>query len=100
MRVLCPVVEPAAHLTIVTAAELFQGGPVGPKAIGYNDLWSAVPLHGFLEEFQRGITVPRLRHQAFQYLTFVIGGPPEIMCHPIDLHVDRVQVPAPSALGG
>lgn len=36
-----------------------------------------------------------LCHEAFKYLALVIGGPPEGMLHPVDLHEDFVEVTPP-----
>ena len=36
-----------------------------------------------------------LGYITFKHLTFVINGPPEIMCLSVDLHEDLVQVPLP-----
>ena len=53
-----------------------------------------MPFYQFFQEFQCCLAIPSLRHNTFQHLTLVIDGPPEIMCHPIDLHMNLVQVPA------
>ena len=54
-------------------------------------------LHGFLEEFQRGLLVPCLRHEAFQHLALVVDGPPQVMPLAIDFHENFIQVPPPMA---
>jgi hypothetical protein len=49
----------------------------------------------FSEEFQRGLLVPSLRDEAFEHLSLVIDGPPEIVLHPVDFHEDLVEMPPP-----
>jgi hypothetical protein len=56
-----------------------------------------VPLQGFLEEFQYGLLVARLRHKAFEHLTFVIDGPPKIVPLAVDPLEHLVKMPAPAA---
>ena len=58
-----------------------------------------MPFHQFLQDFQRCLAIPRLRHNAFQHLGFMIDGAPKVVRHPVDLHVDLVQVPAPVLVG-
>jgi hypothetical protein len=40
-----------------------------------------------------------LGDDAFRHFAFVIDSAPEVVCHPVDLHVDLVQVPLPVAMG-
>lgn len=95
MRILGPIVEPPPHLAVIAAAQVLERSTVGPQAIGDDGLGSAMPLHGFLEEFQCGLAIPRLGHEAFKDLTLMINRPTEVMRHPVDLYVDLVQVPSP-----
>ena len=53
--------------------------------------------HCFLEKFQGGLLIARLRHEAFQYLTFVIHSPPQVVPFTVDLHEHLIQMPAPAA---
>ena len=52
-------------------------------------------LHGALQELQRGPAIPALRRKDFQHLAFVIHGASKIVCLPVDLHEDLVEVPSP-----
>lgn len=45
VRVFRPVVEPAPHLAIISAAQILERGAIGPQAIGDDDLWSTMALH-------------------------------------------------------
>jgi hypothetical protein len=58
-----------------------------------------MPLHGFLEELQRGLPVARVGDDAFEHFTLVIDSPPEVVRHAGDLHLDLVEVPLPVAMG-
>jgi hypothetical protein len=58
-----------------------------------------MPLHRFPEEFQCGFSIPALGGKGFPDFAFVIDGPPEVVGEAVDLHVDRVQVPAPVGQG-
>ena len=95
VRILGPVVEPAPHLAVVAAAWLLERRPVGSQAIRDDGLGSAMPFHGFLEEFQRGLAISRVGQDAFKNLALMINSPPEVMGYPVDLYVDLVQVPSP-----
>ena len=53
--------------------------------------------HCFLEKFQGGLLIARLRHEAFQYLTFVIHSPPQVVPFTVDLHEHLIQMPASAA---
>ena len=53
--------------------------------------------HCFLEKFQCGFLVSGLGHKAFQDLTFVIDGAPEVVPLAVDLHKNLVKVPLPEA---
>jgi hypothetical protein len=54
-------------------------------------------LHGFPQEFQRGLLVPRLRDEAFQHLPLVVDGSPEVVPLAVDLHENLVKMPPPVA---
>lgn len=56
-----------------------------------------MPLQSFLQEFQFGLLVARLRHGALVHFTFVISGPPEMVPLAVDLHEYLVKVPPPVA---
>jgi hypothetical protein len=57
-----------------------------------------MPLHRLLQEFKGCFAIADLGDDAFQHLAFVIDSPPEVVRHPVDLHVDLVQVPLPVAM--
>lgn len=56
-------------------------------------LWSAMPLHRFLWEFQRSLATSCASENAFQHLTLVIDSPPKVVRHFFDLPLDVIQVP-------
>jgi hypothetical protein len=86
VRVLSAVVEPGSHLAVIAAAEFLQGSTIGPKSIGHDSLRPAIPLQRFLQESKGRLAISRLVDHAFQHLTLVIDGSPEVARHPIDLH--------------
>lgn len=49
----------------------------------------------FSEELQSRLPVPPLHHEAFEHLALVVDSTPEAVLHPIDLHEDLIEVPAP-----
>jgi hypothetical protein len=73
VRVLCAVVGPAPRFSIVSASKISQGRPAG-AGISDEHLRSTVSLQRFPKEFQRGIAITDLAHEAFQHLAFVING--------------------------
>jgi hypothetical protein len=95
VRVLRPIVEPASHLAVVAAAQHLQRRTIGPQPVGYDVLRAAMAVHGFPDEFQCCLAVPRLGDDALQLLAFVIDSSPKVVRHPVDLHKDLVQVPPP-----
>jgi hypothetical protein len=56
-----------------------------------------MPRQSFLQEFQCGILVARLRHEAPEHVTFLVDSASEVVVISVDLHKDLVQVPAPVA---
>lgn len=53
-------------------------------------------LHRFLQEFQRGLLVSGLRHDAIKDLTLVISRAPQLVHLAVDLHEHLVEVPSPA----
>ena len=47
-------------------------------------MWSAIALHGAFQKLQCCLAIPPLRRENLKNLTFVIDGPPKIMCFAID----------------
>ena len=54
-------------------------------------------FQGFSQEFQGGLLVARLGHEALKNLAFVINRTPEIALLSIDLHENLIQMLAPVA---
>ncbi len=52
-----------------------------------------MPFHRFLEQFQCSFAVPRLGDNAFQHLSLMIDGAPQVVRNTIDFH----KHPAPEA---
>jgi hypothetical protein len=54
-------------------------------------------LQRSLQEFQRGLLVARLCHEAFEHPALVVNGPSLVVLLAIDLHEDLIKVPALAA---
>jgi hypothetical protein len=79
VRVLGPVIGPASHLAVMTAAKVFRRSAVGPERLRHYGLGSNVALHRFLKEFQRCFAITRLDEETFQRRALVIKGPPKVL---------------------
>ena len=56
----------------------------------------SIPFHKFLEEnHHRQFPVAALGNKGFQNFSFMINGPPQVMCFSIYLHENFVQMPSP-----
>src|SRR5690606_1375956 len=97
MGILRPVVGPTTNLAIVATARVLEGGPVGSEPVSDQPVGTAVPLHGFPDEFQRCPAIARPGHEAFQHLALVVDGAPEIVLLAVDLHEYLVEMPPPAA---
>ena len=97
VRIFCTIVGPAAGFLKIDDAEVLEGRTIGAEAIRHHFLGVTVPLQRFLQEFQCGFLVARLRHKAFEPLALVVDGPPKIVLPTVDLHEDLVKVPVPTA---
>ena len=72
MRVLDPIVEPAAgHLSVIRP-DLLESRPLEPESIGHQFLRPAVPLHQLAQELQRSLLVPVLGHISLQDLSLLV----------------------------
>ena len=58
----------------------------------------AVAFHRFLQKDKCSLLIPGFGDVAFQHLTFMIDGAPEVMLYAIDLHEDLIQVPLPPSM--
>ena len=58
-------------------------------------MWWAKALHCFSEEFQRGLAIPALGDIAFQYFSFVVNGPPEVVRFTVDFYENFIQMTLP-----
>ena len=85
VRILTPIVQPTAGFLASGRSDLPQCSAVGPKLVGHENICRTMFLDGFIEKFQRSFLVPRLRHEAFQHLAFMVDGPPQVMPLAIDL---------------
>ena len=59
----------------------------------------SIPLHRALQKLKRCLAIPPFRHENFQYFTFVINRPPEVMRLAVDTNENLVQMPAPVGIG-
>ncbi len=89
VRVLSPIVEPATRLLPVRHTEVFHGGTIRAKPVRHEDIHTAMFLHCFPWEFDRGLLVARLGDEAFQHLAFMIDGPPEVV--PLTVVADKFE---------
>ena len=55
----------------------------------------AVPFHRFTKEFQCGLAIAALGDIAFQHLSLVIYGAPQVVGFTVDLYEHLVQMPLP-----
>src|SRR6056297_1346059 len=97
VRILCPVVLPPPRFLPLDRADILQGSTIGAKFVRHEDIGPPMLLQCFLEEFECGLPVTRLRDEAFQHLAFVINSTPQVVLFAIDLHEHLVQTPAPPA---
>jgi hypothetical protein len=95
VRILSPVVLPAARLLLGRIANDLHRCAIGTKFIRHDHFWIATAFHRFSYEFQRCFTIPAPCDVALQLLTFVINGPPKVMCNSINLHKNLIQMPLP-----
>ena len=95
VRVLDPVVQPAASCLQVLRSQSWQGVPIRRQVIGDDLLGPTVSAHQSPEEFQRRAFVSTLGDDRFEHLALMIDGAPEVMPLGIDLHECVVDVPAP-----
>ena len=86
MRILRPIVQPAAGLLQTGAAQFAQRRSVRSQPIRDDRIRSAVALHQFPEEFQGGLAVSLLRDKGLQRLAFLVDGPPKVMAFAVDLY--------------
>ena len=97
MAVLGPVVGPAAGLLLVRTAELRHRCLVRAEAIGDDFFRPAVPPQRLLHKGQGRRLIAGFGHVAFQDLTFMIDGTPQV--DPLSVHADvhLIQIPLPVA---
>lgn len=91
-----PGCSPSGPSPARVRTDLLQRGAAGPQPIRHHRVRLPVPAHSFPEEFRGRLLVPRLRHEAFQHLTFVVDDPPEMVPLAIDLHKRLIAVPSPT----
>ena len=83
VRILHAIVQPASGLLPVGFTEIPQSRTEGPKLVRNEDVHPTVLLHGFLQEFQRSLLVPRPCDEALQHLALVIHRLPEVVPLPL-----------------
>src|SRR5277367_754358 len=95
MRILRAIVEPTPHLLAIGVADLFHRRWIRAKPVGDDAPRSAIFLHDALEKLERPSLIPLRGDHAFQNLSFVIDGAPEITELAVDFHKDLIQMPTP-----
>jgi len=93
--ILGAVVPPATGLLTICLANHLHRSTVRSEIIRRYDFRVAVSFHQFPQEIQRCFAIATLGDMAFQYLTFVIYGPPKIVSIPVDFHDNFVQMLLP-----
>ena len=97
VRVLRAIVGPAARFLAIADAEIPQRCTVRSQQIRHNLIRGTMTFQRFLQEFQCGFLVARLRHKTFEHFALVINGSPQIMPLAIDFNENLVLVPSPVA---
>src|SRR6056297_3130093 len=97
VRILGPVVYPAARLLSALGTNLPKRGAIKPQFVGDDALRIPVLAHCLTEEFQGGLPVAGFRDEALQHLSLVIDGPPEVVLLTVNLHEHLVEMPSPTA---
>jgi hypothetical protein len=77
--ILGPIVEVPTSLLAPLIPDHLHRRQVGGTSVRHNDVGIAVPLHCFLQEFQRGSLIQLLRDIGFQDFAFVVDSVPKIM---------------------
>lgn len=95
MRVFCPIVFMTTCDLTGAVSNLIHSCAVRAKSIGHDFLRVAVPLHRFLQEFQRRSLVSGFGDIGFQHLALVVDCAPQVMGLAVYLHKHLIQVPAP-----
>ena len=95
VRILGPIVELTTRFLAPVIPDDFHRSPVRRTLVRHDNMRIAVPLHCFLQEFQRSSLIPLLRDIGFQDFAFVVDSSPEIVPLAAYLHKDLVQVPSP-----
>jgi len=99
MAVLGPVVEPPPNLLFVLISNGLHGRSIRAESVGDDDFRIAISFQRFAQKLQCSMAIPTLGDISFQYFTFVIDGTPEVVCDPIYLHENLVQMPLPLGPG-
>lgn len=97
MRILRPVVRPAAGLRPSAGANFPESGAVGPKPIRHDYLRLTMLAHCVPEEFQRSLLIARPGDEAFKHLAFVVHRASKVMHLTVDLNEHLVEMPPPAA---
>ena len=95
VRILRPIVQPAAGFLPELDTELPHGGTRGPQVVSDEGFGLAMPLQRPPQASRCCLLVPRPGEAAFQHFAFMIDRSPEVVRHPVDRHEHLVQVPLP-----
>ena len=98
VTILRSVVEMTTDLLAVAISYLFHCGTIRPKPVRDDRSWRSVSLPGFLQKPKCSGLIPGFGDVTFEYFTFVIDSPPEIVLDAINLHKDLIKVPLPLSL--
>ena len=79
VRILRTIVGPTAYFLSIADAKVLQRCAIGAEAIRNNLISGAVAFQRFLQEYQRGLFITPLRHEAFENFALVVDGPPQVM---------------------
>ncbi len=95
VRVLRAVVYLATGRLPVADAEFALRGAIRAQLVRHDLVGRAVALQRFPYEFQRGLLVARLRHEAFEHLALVIDRAPKAMSFTVDLRENLIEMLSP-----
>ena len=97
MRVLGPVVRPAAGLLLLLTAEFREGRFVRAQSIGDDCLRGTMSLQRLADETQGGSLVAGPGNVAFQDFALLVDRSPQVYHLTIHPNVHLVEVPLPMA---
>jgi hypothetical protein len=94
MRILSPVVKPAAGNVPSLHAKITQSRAIRWQFVCHDSGWTeALLLEQFSHQFQRGLLVPARLYQNVEDLAFTIDRAPQIHTFAVDRNEDLIQMP-------